>query len=487
MKRVSLACALGCALAFAPAANGQDVRHGLPADGAVYPLHTRFEGLPCRVAEVPPPAPWFPGQTTHQAAIETYIFREPDIHVPVFHCGWILQPFQWNLGLTPPASASVTSWEATATGTYSFTGGGGESDYVFDPDHRSGCPVEPAACSIPRWEARPGPQVPAAFGTFRVAADLQADAGGPYSVLRGQRVTLDGSKSAPGGEITSYEWTFASAEAGDPDTPNCPIRDGVRTPGAKVSITVLCPITATLTVSDGDRTDSDTVPITVVPRRFKPIPYLKPQERHDLEAELRLRRRLCEDCLFGKDVDARAPRSQQIIHRPRDPFSAAQAPHDGGPFDGMWYTTGHAYVVQRRARINKQLFPRSYTYRLNRDTHTLGQLNLVRDQVIAHEQTHERLIAKAMRSPKFRPQDQIEASVAADQPRLRSVVDGWVGTAETLLCQATTEDRVHDALARTWGRRHAEIYLQGSSEPYRIPNLAVLGDGGLLECGSIPR
>ncbi len=46
---------------------------------------------------------------------------------------------------------------------------------------------------------------------------LKADPGGPYSVVRGARVRLDGSGSSPRGEIRSYRWRFLRVAGGCPD------------------------------------------------------------------------------------------------------------------------------------------------------------------------------------------------------------------------------------------------------------------------------
>lgn len=105
-----------------------------------------------------------------------------------------------------------------------------------------------------------GPQrapIDVAF-TLSPATKLEAVPGGPYTVERGQRVTLDGSASK--GSITKYTWKVtpgrcpgASARAKEHD-------------GTTWTFTALCAATATLTVTDGT-TDRKTVPIAVTPRR----------------------------------------------------------------------------------------------------------------------------------------------------------------------------------------------------------------------------
>ena len=79
----------------------------------------------------------------------------------------------------------------------------------------------------------------------------------PYTVARGGSITVDGSGSKPASRITSYSWSFKS---------NCPGnvqgRPSTRT-GATAQIVAVCTTTATLTVSDGEESDSESTTIKV--------------------------------------------------------------------------------------------------------------------------------------------------------------------------------------------------------------------------------
>jgi hypothetical protein len=133
--------------------------------------------------------------------------------------------------------------------------------------------------------------------TFEPKGGLEADAGGPYTVLRGKRLRLDGSRSSPRGRIDSYRWTFTPAAPPDPPSPlgppvvarlfpASPAQDAGCRPdhggkrGKTTEVLPLCTIKTTLTVRDGGETDSDTTTITVKPRDWQTPDVDLRQERY---------------------------------------------------------------------------------------------------------------------------------------------------------------------------------------------------------------
>jgi PKD repeat protein len=83
------------------------------------------------------------------------------------------------------------------------------------------------------------------------AADLKADAGGPYTVDEAQPLTFDGSASS-GGNITSYEWDFGDSSTGSGVSPSHTYPDGPHQYDVKLTVT-----------DDQGRTASDTTQVTV--------------------------------------------------------------------------------------------------------------------------------------------------------------------------------------------------------------------------------
>lgn len=103
------------------------------------------------------------------------------------------------------------------------------------------------------------------------ADELQAVASVSGSSLRAATRTLDGSRST--GDIKSYTWTFSSAPCSGPAVDACAgaceatgPKPRARKRGERVTIKPLCSILATLTVSDGQNEDSDSVEVMVSPR-----------------------------------------------------------------------------------------------------------------------------------------------------------------------------------------------------------------------------
>ncbi len=87
--------------------------------------------------------------------------------------------------------------------------------------------------------------------------ELDAVPGGPYTIARGGQITVDGSGSTPASRITSYSWSFTS---------DCP--GGVKGrpssfSGPTAQIVAVCTTTATLTVSDGQESNTDSATISV--------------------------------------------------------------------------------------------------------------------------------------------------------------------------------------------------------------------------------
>ena len=219
---------------------------------------------------------------------------------------------------------------------------------------------------------------------LRRKGGLIADAGGPYRVLRGKRLRLNGSRSSPRGRIDSYRWTFRRARPSEPPGPpgppvvsalipalaaqddaGCRPDSGGKT-GKTTRVLPLCTIKATLTVRDGGETDSDTTKITVKPRDWDtPVADLKPeryrrwgQPQHGSP----------DGSTFGLNVPgcrgaARAIRDSYFCPLPDgdtwfgEGYELDVVDDPKGPHDGHWYVKSRPrFEIRRRELVNAYLF-----------------------------------------------------------------------------------------------------------------------------------
>ena len=211
---------------------------------------------------------------------------------------------------------------------------------------------------------------------------LRADAGGPYTAVRGERLRLDGSRSRPRGRIDSYRWTFKRAAAlGPPALPppgvarrsaaraaqdgGCRPEHGGKT-GKAPKVLPLCTIKATLTVRDAGESDSDTTTITVKPRDWKtPVADLEPvrytkwgQPQHGSK----------DGSTFGLNVPgcggaARSIRDSYFCPLPDgdtwfdEAYALDMVVDPKGPHDGHWYVKPRpTFKIRRRELVNAYLY-----------------------------------------------------------------------------------------------------------------------------------
>ena len=210
---------------------------------------------------------------------------------------------------------------------------------------------------------------------------LTADAGGPYTVERGDRLRLDGSRSGPRERIDSYRWTFEPTERAEPQVPpvvntqnparaaqdaGCKPDHGGKK-GKTTTIIPLCTIKATLTVTDGGETDSDTTTIKVKPRNWKtPV---KPSTRERYTKWGQPRPGSADGSTFGLNVPgcpgaARFVRDSYFCPLPEGDswFGEAYAldivDDPKGPFNNYWWVKSQPkFEIQRRELVNAYLYP----------------------------------------------------------------------------------------------------------------------------------
>ena len=314
--------------------------------------------------------------------------------------------------------------------------------------------------SAGEWVLEVGPQV------------VRAEPGGPYTVVRGEPLTLDGSASV--GENLTYEWTFAPKDC----PADAPGRTGAKLEGPTPKVTLLCSMNVTLTVSDGIKSDRKTVAVTVLPRDWKTPFNHVPEEgsvppgggRPVLEGVSRANPATGSVRMVGgQNVCALDPAAADHILHPlpsgdsweHTGYELRQVAEPGGPFDGYWFVSAYSIRIERQTLINPYLLPsaagfgdtKSF-YAANKEwgTDVDGYLAAIR----AHEGTGPGGHSGLMRQAKMRadPALTIEPQVGASgEEALRTRVDDEIRRAEFRICGAAK-----DPLPEIW--RGRLVYLQ---------------------------
>ena len=303
---------------------------------------------------------------------------------------------------------------------------------------------------------------------------LKAVPGGPYTVRRGGTVKLDGSASKPKNRITSYVWTFAS------DCPGGIQGQSSSLPGKIVKIVAVCDTTATLTVSDGQNSDTKSTKIKVT-GKLPDVKFDQPEV-----ADIRnfpfatdqggtyvfgFNRCAIE---WGESHDPDL--TDHWLHKPDDgnDVETNQVSDPGGPYDGFFYVTDHNLLVTRQMIINSKLYPGGAVNELNQDTakHRKAVENIA-EATLDHERIHGELVKKALKSKKLEFLDELAKAVDLSEEALQTRADAIIVGGETEMKSASTESKVANELAKIWGNKKATILrpTDGSSKTYTLANI----------------
>ena len=212
------------------------------------------------------------------------------------------------------------------------------------------------------------------------ADELEAVARVSGSTLRAAARTLDGSRSK--GDIKSYEWTFAQADCtGGPCAGYCDTvgpKGGAKKRGARVTIKPLCAVRATLTVTDGQDEDSDSVDVRVTPRSDKA--WRTRVTYREKRAPMTVPWVKCAaSCQLDLDGGMNTPDPTTCPGQPRPGsqilcplldgrstwlgagYTLATVSDPGGPFDGYSYVASSSLAVNELGILNQYLFPEAGT------------------------------------------------------------------------------------------------------------------------------
>jgi hypothetical protein len=282
-----------------------------------------------------------------------------------------------------------------------------------------------------KWSLRPTPP----------EEPLKAVAGGPYVVVRGSVVNLDGWQST--GKIRSYKWTFEPVDAKSA----IPFNTGAAKDGKRVPTVSLASYKATLTVSDGKKEDSDTVVVTVNARDYKtPFTHREGEKPHPRSKKPFFKKGADVSFAGGENVcalDSYGDKdSVHVLHPAAKAgtwkdigYKTKKVADGGGPFDGVWYLDEYAVRVEREMLINNYLLPEGPSlltgidnvYNANKKEHIENYLAAIRK----HELLHSELMAKGL--AKNDPGPKIEALASRDESEIKTAADKEIRTSEDVI------------------------------------------------------
>jgi hypothetical protein len=326
---------------------------------------------------------------------------------------------------------------------------------------------------------------------------------------------LDGSKSK--GRCLKYTWTFAAAPKdsadspghGAPDSPEAaavfPLVDklacpegtsgnpGARKSGARAPTNFLCSLKVTLTVTDGNSTDSKDVVVKVKPRG--PSGWQTSIDQNQADSVMPASRLATNYLHFGRNTCALDDTGGHALHAggswQGEGYSLTSIKDPRGPFDEWWYVADSKLRIKRTAQINQDLSPNSALHKLN-IAKGYPDIDTLRTCVLEHERMHGTLIFEKMQKIQQQGNDparMIETlSVAKeDKDELVKSADMAIGVAEgRIYPQPGTPEYIQNhaeikaRLARNAQcNRGGKILLPnagGSYESYPIPNFATAGE-----------
>jgi hypothetical protein len=301
------------------------------------------------------------------------------------------------------------------------------------------------------------------------AETLTANPGGPYNVTRGGTVHLNGSRSTPRDGIVDYTWTFVGS-----DCPNgVTIRPGAVKHAAHADAVILCTTTVRLTVRDGSDTDSKDTTITVVPRRFGPIPFTQ------IKADAYLGFAPPGEFDFGTnksiEVWISSGMNPHAADRWLDPGPDPTNPSDttdggnlsvdpqqvhdpDGPYDRDWYVADEHLKMDRIIVLNSRLIPGGPVYKENTGQYR-RDLALVVAATREHEQIHSDLALAKLKEIEKTPQllPSLEEAIATSQGELLTDTNATISAAERELKVAAGHANVLAEMRRIYGYRTVTI------------------------------
>jgi hypothetical protein len=288
---------------------------------------------------------------------------------------------------------------------------------------------------------------------------------GPSSIERASNITLDGSSSV--GRVDEYKWDFNF----DDDCISSAEGAQVILKGPKVTFMALCNFTAQLNVKNDEGDNSAEFKVMVTPRKgdkwrtkFSSVPSTKPISLPMATGMMHFGANHCAehestdaDSLFG-----------HIIHNETDSNETwenvgyeIEQVSDGGPFTGAWYIKAQKLKVKRLETVNAKLMPGGNVYLLNKEMGNVANIDLLTNQIKAHEAIHGKLLKEKLDSlgEEGDPATLIERLVGFTDEALQTTADMNIREVEGVLKEATFDEHVKPRLSSQGFSKEVSIWI----------------------------
>jgi hypothetical protein len=289
------------------------------------------------------------------------------------------------------------------------------------------------------------------------------------------------SSAASTGNITTRRWRLEPVGCPDLGSPKS-------VEGSTVQAVLLCDVAATLEVSDGTRTDTDSVTVRVTARDLD-VDFRTATGQQPMPFTIGILHFGANVCSVGEEHASRFEGHGDIVHFTHRPSGQTRASWDdgsgylavqvvdGGPFDRLWYADEVRLRIHRRELVNSRLFPGGDIYEANAALGRKVFMDLLGRSIRAHESWHTKLMRTALLGTEQHRATarRVGALVARDRDELVTRATEEISALTTALTEATAENRVHEAMRRTrdFGQGGK---VQAADGEVSIPSLADLGD-----------
>jgi len=300
--------------------------------------------------------------------------------------------------------------------------------------------------------------------------ELVAKVGGPYSIQRGEQVTLDGSQSR--GDIDEYEWKVTPrADCSDSEL-GLSVGKQVEKKAKTFTFVALCDLDVRLTVRGRAGEDSDHGRVDVTPRDWKTEWKGSTPQVVDFG----------ETSTGGSNQCASESTSEvssHFLHRTLDApgYEVKQVQDQEGPFHEDFYAVSPEMHVGRREAINLQYvgeFGSVYVA-------TGAPFNqLLEAQIREHEKAHSTLLKGWLDQHRGSrdPMRKVEKLLGKDEESLRKNADAALAKADEELCKATRHELVFGLIPSTFEGVDGTVRNASGGTTY-VPNLRRLANDRL--------
>jgi len=347
--------------------------------------------------------------------------------------------------------------------------------------------------------------------SLRPDVSFLANAGGPYEIVRGETLQLDGSQSM--GDIVDYEWTFVPGTGYPSDAP---FNTGALKTGEKPQAVFLCDVKVTLTVRGANgQEDQDQTQVVVIPRDWTTGSGHKNKEG-DMSPDMGY----YEIYAWRDDDGWNSPKHTGAVNvsikddrvepgKLFDPvrgennswagegYDIIQVHDPNGPFDDLHYSENYRIKLIRRTLINPNLKEDSRIpfrtntgqfsnwYDFNVEMHNKAEADAYLESIRIHEREHTRLMEESIRGESD-PARSVEEMFHSNLDVLQDKIDRKICEAERKACLDML--KLHDNPPEgdkksytLWFPRKVGGFVQVTVPPYSITQAERQKENALCE------